>query len=115
MLRQGKKIREIVEATNISKSTVGKYRKVYERKGDSVFRELEETGSAGENKDPHAYYTQWKKKNGAQYTWEGFEKEWNRTVRSILGICIPPERFAEDWMEAVNRIRKFYGLKELMM
>lgn len=116
LLKQGLLIREVEEITGISKSTIGKYKKKYEWKGDKVFRELDEEESAKEvTLEPieKIDMSQWKKANISGMTWEEFQEEWNRTRCSIIGDMTPPEHFVEDWLEAVNRIRRFYGLDDI--
>lgn len=109
MFREGKYMKDVMAKTGMSQSSAKKIKKIYEERGESVFADLD-------NHIPVNIYAQdpRKKRQIAKYRpWEEFQKEWNRTTRSILGIIDMPECFAEQWTEAVNRIREFYKLEKI--
>lgn len=106
MIAAGRTNNQIVEEIGISLSSVKLLKRAYKANPDIV--------TEYENAEPEASEVKLNLIKRKRYQPQGeFCEEWNRTTCSILGIVDTPERFAEQWTEAVNRIRRFFGLKEL--
>lgn len=106
MIEAGRTGVQIVEEIGISLSSVRKIKKEYKANKSIA---IEHNDTAEENPDMKANLIQRRR-----YQPDGeFCEEWNRAAGKVLGLADSTADFTEQWMKAVNRIRRACGLEDL--